>query len=204
MHNCKLNNTGSQCSNFEGTYSSLVDTYCQRHRFVLFKNGFNAVLWCCLQTMIKRLKVSLKKAVRVNETSVSPYLSISLPSATVVAERLCFHKRLSVHRGEVYTPWADTSFPRQTPPSHQADTPCGQTPPPTTKQPLQRTVRIILECILVQFVLSLLTTHFRPWPGVHKSIVTIRETWRPLIFLYWPKTDIYSSWVWSVLAFVFN
>ena len=124
MHNCKLNNTGSQCSNFEGTYSSLVYTYCQRHRFVLFKNGFNAVLWCCLQTMIKRLKVSLKKAVRVNETSVSPYLSISLPSATVVAERLCFHKRLSAHRGEVYTPWADTPFPRQIPP------PTRQTPPP--------------------------------------------------------------------------
>ena len=33
-----------------------------------------------------------------------------LPSATVVAERLCFHRRLSVHKGGVYNP------PRQTAP----------------------------------------------------------------------------------------
>ena len=33
-----------------------------------------------------------------------------LPPATVVAERLCFHRCLSVHRGQVYT------SPRHTPP----------------------------------------------------------------------------------------
>ena len=57
-----------------------------------------------------------------------------LPSATVVAERLCFHRCLSVHRGEVYTPWqtdpppsgswTDTAAPRETPPL------CRQPPPP--------------------------------------------------------------------------
>ena len=31
-----------------------------------------------------------------------------LPFATVVAERLCFHKRLSVHRRRCTLPWADT------------------------------------------------------------------------------------------------
>ena len=54
-----------------------------------------------------------------------------LPSATVVAERLCF-TGVCLSRGEVYTP-------RQTPQSWAE-------PPPW--QP-QRTVRILLECILV-------------------------------------------------------
>ena len=36
---------------------------------------------------------------------------IFLPSAKVVAERLCFHRCLSVHGGEVYTPWADKHPP---------------------------------------------------------------------------------------------
>ena len=53
-----------------------------------------------------------------------------LPSATVAAERLCFHRRLSVHRvgARCTPPWADT-LPRWL---------------------LLRTVRILLECILVK------------------------------------------------------
>ena len=58
---------------------------------------------------------------------------IYLPSATVVAERLCFHKRLSFcpREREVYT------LPQGRHPLLWADT------------PLQRTVRILLACILV-------------------------------------------------------
>ena len=42
--------------------------------------------------------------------------NLLLPSATVVAERFCFHRCLSVHRvGEVYTLlWAETPRPRHT------------------------------------------------------------------------------------------
>ena len=50
-------------------------------------------------------------------------------------------------------PWADThprqTPPGQTPPGHH---PSGQTAPPSGRQLLQRTVRILLECILVSIV----------------------------------------------------
>ena len=50
----------------------------------------------------------------------------SLLSATVVAETLCFHRRLSVHgRGEVYTPLGKHPMDRH-PLGRQ---PSGQTPP---------------------------------------------------------------------------
>ena len=85
---------------------------------------------------------------------------IYLPSATVVAERLCFHKRLSFcptgERGRC-TPHGQTSplgrHPRADTPS--SDTPPGQTPPwadtpwadwadtPWADTPLQWTVRIL-------------------------------------------------------------
>ena len=54
-----------------------------------------------------------------------------LPFATVVAERLCFHMCLSVHRegGGVHPPAVDT---------------------PPSRRLLQRTLRILLECILVK------------------------------------------------------
>ena len=42
--------------------------------------------------------------------------------------------------GWVDTPWADTPWPTHPP---------GQTPPLSPKRPLQWTVRILLECILV-------------------------------------------------------
>ena len=75
-----------------------------------------------------------------------------LPSATVVVERLCFHMCLSVHRG------------RCTPPS---------TPPPS-RRPLQRTVRILLECILVSIDVnwkgSFLRTKFT---GYSWTVVTL-------------------------------
>ena len=68
--------------------------------------------------------------------------NLFLSSATVVAERLCFYRCLSVHReggvvhplgrppllGRHTTPWVDTPHPRW---------------------PLQRTVLILLECNLV-------------------------------------------------------
>ena len=68
----------------------------------------------------------------------------SLPSATIVAERQCFQKRLSV-------PPVKQTPPGQTPPPGQtlprADPPDRHSPPPS--RPLQRVVRILLECILV-------------------------------------------------------
>ena len=83
-----------------------------------------------------------------------------LPSTTVVAERLCFHRCLSVHTPcQAHPRKADTPRPgrhppgRQTPllagrhPSWQADTPYREDTP--TRWLLQRTVRILLECILV-------------------------------------------------------
>ena len=49
--------------------------------FVRFKNGFLNVLWCCLDTMLKKVKVLLTKAVtltvRVNEVSVQMFRSIN-------------------------------------------------------------------------------------------------------------------------------
>ena len=73
---------------------------------------------------------------------------------TVVAERLCFHMCLwfcsqggwqkPLPSGQTPPLGRHTPTPRQT--HHRADTPPGQTPP---GQPLQRTVRILVECILV-------------------------------------------------------
>ena len=60
----------------------------------------------------------------------------------VVATRKCFHKCLSFclqWGGVWYTPRADTPPPRRTPPP----------PRPASRRLLQRTVRILLECILV-------------------------------------------------------
>ena len=56
-----------------------------------------------------------------------------LPSSTVVADRLCFHRCLSVHRGEVCHPLGRHPLVRH----------------PCSRRPLQPTVRILLECILV-------------------------------------------------------
>ena len=80
--------------------------------------------------------------------------NLLLPSATVVAERLCFHKCLSVHRGRC------TPLPWQAEPDSQ--TPPGQTPPPpdippTSRRLLQLMVRILLECILVLIKRSIST-----------------------------------------------
>ena len=66
----------------------------------------------------------------IADTLISIYLLFaefvtSLPSATVVAERLCFHKHLSFCPQGV---WG-----RCTPPL--ADTPPGQTPPPPRQTP---------------------------------------------------------------------
>ena len=100
----------------------------------------------------------------------------SLPSATVVVERLCFYRCLSILWGERCTPpRADTHPhphpnlpprqagrhptrqtpprqahpPKQTPPSEQTPPSQGRLPP-SPRWPLQLTVHILLECILVQ------------------------------------------------------
>ena len=75
-----------------------------------------------------------------------------LPSATVVAERLSFHRCLSTGRG--LHPPGQTPPVGRYPPGQAHMPPPGQTPPrphtPTPgRRPLQRTVRILLECILV-------------------------------------------------------
>ena len=93
-----------------------------------------------------------------------------LPSATVLAERLCFHRCLSVHGGgEVYiTPLPGRHPPaRQTPPlpgrHHpcQADTPLPGRHPPPPRWVLQGTVRILLEfmhsCFFVLTIIGRLT-----------------------------------------------
>ena len=63
-----------------------------------------------------------------------------LPFATVVAERLCFHKRLSFcpwGEGEVYTPWPSRHpLAKQTPPKPDRHPPCG-TPPGQVDTPPQ-------------------------------------------------------------------
>ena len=77
-----------------------------------------------------------------------------LPSATVVAEWLCFHRCLSVDGG-VYSPeedtWGDAPPARQTVCLSTGGLYTRQTSP--ARQPprwlLQRTVPILLECILV-------------------------------------------------------
>ena len=75
-----------------------------------------------------------------------------------VCQQLCPRGDVSQHalgEGVADTPWADTPFwadrgcVADTP---WADHPLGQTPPwqtPIPRQPLQQTVRILLECILV-------------------------------------------------------
>ena len=63
--------------------------------------------------------------------------ALCLPSATVVAERLCLHRCLSVHGGRC-TP------PGRHPPPHSRQTPPGQTPPadtPPLQTPPRQTLR---------------------------------------------------------------
>ena len=90
------------------------------------RNQVRSVFNCSFMSISFRLS---RVPLTTRSVSTRPFL----PSATVVAERLCFHRCLSVHRGEVYTP------------PGQADT---HRPPPG-RLPVQRTVRILLECILV-------------------------------------------------------
>ena len=52
-----------------------------------------------------------------------------------------------LRQGNVFTPVCDSVHRGDTPP--RADTPLDRPPPPTIRRPLQRTVRILLECILV-------------------------------------------------------
>ena len=109
------------------------------HRVTYFiNNGFLA------QLLLERLACVI--IIPPNQILLLNMLFISLPSATVVAERLCFHKRLSFcPGGEVYTSRADTFL--DTPPQHTHT----RTHP---RRPLQQTVCILLECILVKYVIK--------------------------------------------------
>ena len=78
------------------------------------------------------------------------FINLLLLSATVVAERLCFQGCLST--GRCTSPLGRHPPARQTPPSRH---PPGQTPPPP-RWLLPRTVRILLECILVLSMVSVL------------------------------------------------
>ena len=70
----------------------------------------------------------------------------------------------SVHRGKVYTPLGKQNPRQDTPlaepptPPPPADIPSADPPPP--RQLLQRTVRILLKCILVKNVLSIKISKF--------------------------------------------
>ena len=80
-----------------------------------------------MKTWTKKIPTRLKNCSQCNRTKDISYLVLYLPSATVVAERLCFHRCLSVHRGEMYI------TPRQTPPLGRH--PPEQTPPRQTPAP---------------------------------------------------------------------
>ena len=91
------------------------------------------------------------------------WFPIFLPSTTVVAERLCFYRCLSTGGG--LHPPGQTS-PRTEPPRadplgrhplplmrHPPGRPSHPSRHPPPRRPLQQTISILLECILVQIVL---------------------------------------------------
>ena len=88
------------------------------------------------------------------------FLCLLLPSANIVAARLCFHRRLSFcAQGGAETPPGHTSplgrHPAmQTHPGRHTplSSACWDTPPP--RRPLQQMVCILLKCILVLFFLK--------------------------------------------------
>ena len=112
------------------------------------------------------------KKTEVLKTGPTVSACILLQSATKL-RRLCFYRRLSVHRGGVpdqvhtppeeqtppgtrYTPWSRHPPRARFTPQDQVHPPPGPGTPPRTRytppseiRPLLRTVRIILECILV-------------------------------------------------------
>ena len=131
------------------TKDSTLDVLCKRK----LKHRREQNTFCSAQEICSNLELSLAEKYQFNT---------SLPSATVVAERLCFHRCLCPQGGCVH-PWADTP-PGQPPPVQipsWADTPLGRYPPgrhptplgrhPPYRRPLQRTVHILLECILVLY-----------------------------------------------------
>ena len=71
--------------------------------------------------------------------------TLLLPSATVVAQRLCFHRCLSVHGG-----WCTPPLAGRHPQPH----------PTPSRRLLQRTVCILLECILISVIFPTLIERF--------------------------------------------
>ena len=77
------------------------------------RNQVRSVFNCSFMSISFRLS---RVPLTTRLVSTRPFL----PSATVVAERLCFHRCLSVHRGEVYTPPGQADTPRHLPPRQTA------------------------------------------------------------------------------------
>ena len=132
----------------------------------------------------------------------------SLPSATKL-RRLCFYRRLSVHRGggvclnacwdttpreqtpprsrhppdqTPYPPGADPPSGADTPQSRPTPSPPEQTHPPRSRhpprerRPLLRTVRILMECILV--LISLLHFQKSVFPDLLATSGDYLRVWR--------------------------
>ena len=83
---------------------------------------------------------------------------LSLPSATKL-RRLCFYKRVSVHRGGSTWPGTPpgpgTPLDQVHPPGTRYTHPWTRYTPHPAIRPLLRTVRILLECILVNLNVSI-------------------------------------------------
>ena len=95
-----------------------------------------------------------------------------LPSATKL-RRLCFYTCLSVHRGGL--PQCMLGYPpEQAPPRSrnppEETSPREQTPPPSRRL-LLRTVRILLECILVLWCFPSLSVN-DPWNKIPHLLIT--------------------------------
>ena len=98
----------------------------------------------------------------------TPYFTLLLPSATKL-QRLCFYRCLSVHGGGLpvhpgihplgrHSPWTET-------PPHPADGYC------SSRRLLLRTVRLLLECILVVYFMLCFTLYFS-FHFIHARVVS--------------------------------
>ena len=128
--------------------SQISQTQSQALRYPIEKCSLFALVqrWVLSSSLCFSIQMVAKSAIPWKWKSywIQPIL---LPSATVVAERLCFYRCLSVHgRGEVYTP--GQTPPRQTSPlgiHPQADTPRKTPPEMATASDGMHWQRLLLE-----------------------------------------------------------
>ena len=95
-------------------------------------------VFCDEFALLKSLKSSLNRKGNSMSSHSFKDKKVVLPSATVVVERLCFHMRLTVHRGHVWQR-GGVGVHGEGGGGHVWQ----------ERRPLQRTVRILLQCILV-------------------------------------------------------